>query len=207
MKRSKHINLDFMRKVPSKTPYKVLSKGFAFNSLALGIAVALTGCSQTEQVKIVKSVEDCIASTELTPQECEITYQRALAEAERTGPKYNNANACETEFGYGQCQRSSGGFFMPFMAGYMVSSLMSNRQQAFNPVYRYQGANSRNRNKIMTADGSVLGQNSNGSYTTNKSSVSKRKPTISRTVSRGGFGSTASAKSNWGGGKSRSWGG
>ena len=202
MKRSQNISLDFMRKAPRK----VFTKGFAFNSLALGIAVALTGCSQTEQVKIVKTVEDCVASTELTFEQCEITYQRALAEAERTGPKYNSANACEAEFGYGQCQRSSGGFFMPFMAGYMVSSLMNNRQQAFNPVYRYQGSNSRNRNRIMTADGSVLGKNSNGSYTANKSSVSKRKPTVSRTVSRGGFGSTASAKSNWGS-KSRSWGG
>jgi uncharacterized protein YgiB involved in biofilm formation len=205
MKRSQNISLDFMRKAPSK----VFTKGFAFNSLALGIAVALTGCSQTEQVKIVKTVEDCVASTELTVEECEVAYQRALAEAERTGPKYNSANACEAEFGYGQCQRSSsGGFFMPFMAGYMVSSLMNHSQQVYNPVYHYQGSNSSNRNRIMTADGSILGQNSNGSYTTNKSSVSERKPTVSRTVSRGGFGSTASAKSSWGSSSSsRSWGG
>ncbi len=200
MKRSKSINLDFMRKVPRK--------GFMFNSLALGVAVALTGCSQSEQVRVVESVEDCQVSTDLTIEQCEAAYQKAVLEAERTGPKYNNARSCEAEFGYDQCHRTSSGFFTPFMTGYLVSSMIGNMgRQAYNPVYTYNRPYSSYHNKIMTADGSILGRAGRTSYKVNKSMVSKRKPTVSRTVSRGGFGSVASAKSSWGGGSKSSWGG
>ncbi|MEH6348304.1 MAG: DUF1190 domain-containing protein [Bermanella sp.] len=200
MKRSKSINLDFMRKVPRK--------GFMFNTLALGVAVALTGCSQSEQVRVVESVEDCQTSTDLTIEQCEAAYQKAVLEAERTGPKYNNARSCEAEFGYDQCHRTSSGFFTPFMTGYLVSSMIGNiGRQAYNPVYTYNRPYSNYHNKVMTADGSILGRAGRTSYKVNKSMVSKRKPTVSRTVSRGGFGSVASAKSSWGGGSKSSWGG
>jgi len=200
MKRSKNINLNFMRKVPRK--------GFMFNTLALGVAVALTGCSQSEQVQVVKSVEDCQASTDLTIDQCEAAYQKALLEAERTGPKYNNISSCEAEFGYDQCRRSNSGFFTPFMTGYLVSSVIGNMgRQAYNPVYTYNRPYSKYNNNIMTADGTILGRDGRSSYKVSKSTVSKRKPAVSRTVSRGGFGSVASAKSSWGGGSKSSWGG
>ncbi len=60
----------------------------------------------------------------------------------------------------------------------------------------------------MTADGQVVGKAGRTStYKVSKSSL-KPKPVVTKTVSRGGFGSVASAKSSWGGGKrSGSWGG
>ena len=202
MKRSKHINLDIMRKGAGRL--------FAMRPLAVAITAAtLSACGGEEKVVIVKTVEECSAKSQMTLLECEAAYEQAQAEAERTGPKYNSRNSCESEFGVNQCRQSSGGSFMPFMTGFMISQLLSNRNDRgyYNPVYHYSNPRSSYSNRIMTADGTIVGKPGQSSYTVNKSSL-KQKPTVTRTVSRGGFGSVASAKSSWGGGRSRGgWGG
>ena len=207
MKRTKHIDLDMMRKSPKKR--------FLPRPLALGLMVAtLAGCSSQEEVKVVNSVEECAAKTELNFAECEAAYQKAVAEAERTGPKYNSRAQCEAEFGPGQCGPSrSGGVFMPMMSGFMIGRMLSGNNYGgfgYNPVYRYNRPSSSLHNRIMTADGTVIGRPGQSSYRVSRSAM-KAKPTTTRTVSRGGFGAVASAKSSWGGGRSRGraggWGG
>jgi uncharacterized protein YgiB involved in biofilm formation len=205
MKRSKHINLDMMRKGSKKQ--------FLQRPLALGLAVAtLTGCGNQEEVNIVNSVEDCASTTELNLGECEAAYQKAMAEAERTGPKYNSIAKCEAEFGQGQCGSTRrSGIFMPMMTGFMIGQMLSGNNRyggsSFNPVYRYNRPSSSLHNRIMTADGTVIGKSGQRSYRVNKSTL-KPKATTTRTVSRGGFGSVASAKSSWGGSRrSGGWGG
>lgn len=205
MKRSKHIDLNLMRKGTKKRAF--------CTPLAIGIAVtALASCSSQEEVMVANSPEECAATTELSLVECEAAYQRAQAEAERTGPKYNSITQCESEFGGGQCRQShSGGFFMPMMSGFMIGRMLSGSSSyggsVYNPVYRYNNRYSSQNNRIMTADGTVIGKAGQRSYRVNKSTM-KSKPTVTRTVSRGGFGAMASAKSSWGGGKkSGGWGG
>lgn len=197
MKRSKQINLNSMRKVGVTRPL--------LKPVALAVAsITLVACSEPEQeVRIVSSIDDCIENTEFTAEQCDVAYKKALAEAERTAPRYTSRSRCESEFGYNQCYSSGNDFFVPFMAGWMVSSLINN---TYNPVYQYRGGGSSYRDRIMTADGSIIGRAGQQSYRTSKSNL-KPKPTVTRTVSRGGFGSVASAKSSWGGGKSRGWGG
>lgn len=208
MKRSKFIDLNFMRKVSPK---------FIVRPIALGVSAAiLSACGNSNQeVVFVNNVEDCIANTEFDLQQCEAAYQQALAEAERTGPKYRSMQTCESEFGTGQCmQQSSGSFFMPLMAGFLINELLFDRDRRYysgyyNPVYRYNRPYSKYHDVIMMADGTTIGKHGKKKFKLDKS-VTSRKPAVTRTVSRGGFGSVASAKSNWGGGKSRSsrgWGG
>jgi uncharacterized protein YgiB involved in biofilm formation len=192
-----------MRKGPKKQSFR--------RSLALGVAVAtLAGCGSQEEVKVVSSVEECATQTELNLEECEAAYQKAQDEAERTGPKYTSRAQCEAEFGYGQCGPSrGGGVFMPMMTGFMIGRMLSgnNYGSVYNPVYRYNRPSSSLHNRIMTADGKVIGKSGQSSYRVSKSTM-KSKPTATRTVSRGGFGAVASAKSSWGGGgRSRGWGG
>jgi uncharacterized protein YgiB involved in biofilm formation len=204
MKRTKHIDLDLMR--------KGFKKRFFQGPLALGIAVVtLASCSNQEEVTVVSSAEECASKTELNLVECEAAYQKAQAEAERTGPKYNSSSQCESEFGSGQCiQSRSGGFFMPMMTGFMIGRMLSGNSSyggsGYNPVYRYNNRSSSQYNRIMTADGTVIGKAGQSSYRVDKSTM-KAKPTATRTISRGGFGSMASAKSSWGGGKTGGWGG
>lgn len=205
MKRTQFINLDLMRKIKPK---------FLLRPIALGVTAALlSACGNDQEVKIVSSVDDCVSSTSLDLKQCEIAYKNALAEAEKTGPKYQTINACESEFGAGQCVQSQNqSIFMPLMAGFMINELLFNRDRRsyggyYNPVYRYYRPYSPYHNTMMMADGTSLGKYGKKSYNVSKSAT-KQKPMVSRTVSRGGFGSVASAKSNWGGGsKSKGWGG
>ena len=177
----------------------------AIKPLALAVSsLLLAACSRTEPAVIIENVQDCLAKSDLTEQQCQANYEQALAEAERTAPRYHDKRSCEAEFGYDQCHSSSsGGFFMPMMMGYLLGSSMNNRHPA--TVYRYDRPYSDHHNKVMTADGTVLGNAGKSSYQVNKNTY-KPKPTVTKTVSRGGFGSKASAKASWGG-KSSGWGG
>jgi uncharacterized protein YgiB involved in biofilm formation len=97
------------------------------------------------------------------------------------------------------------------MAGFLINELLFDRDRRYygghyNPVYRYYRPYSQHHNLMMMADGTSLGKYGKRSYKVGKSAT-KKKPAITRTVSRGGFGSVASAKSSWGKSKSKSWGG
>lgn len=202
MKRTRTINLGRMRKAAGGR--------FPVRPLALGVAAAaLVGCTpDREVVKVVTSVQDCQDNTRLDEQQCEAAYQKALAEAERTGPKYASRELCEVEFD-GCQQTGSGSFWMPLMTGFMVGSMLNDRDRHYgyyNPVYRYSRPYSNYYDRLMTADGEVIGRYGKPSYTVDHSAT-KPKPAVTRTVSRGGFGSVASAKSSWGGGRSGGWGG
>lgn len=204
MKRSRSINLDLMRKAEGALPKVSQATKLTVKPLALAISgIFLSACSPQEEAVLIESIEDCLTKTTLNEEQCEAAYQQAELEAMRTAPRYRDQRSCESEFGYDQC-RESGGFFMPFMMGYLFSSAMDSR---FPPtVYRYNRPYSTYHNKIMTADGSVIGTAGRSSYRV-KNSTFKPKPTVTRTVSRGGFGAKASAKASWGGGKSKGWGG
>ncbi len=210
MKRTSFLDLSAMRK---------RTRAFVLAPISLAVMTACSG-PQEEQVNFVSSVEDCTNSTELSLVECEAAYAQAVKDAEATSPRYQYEQDCANEFG--SCQRSSsGGFFMPFMAGYIVSGIVGNignsmdRKNRYNnsyPTYLYRG-NGQYNNKIMTADGYVVGSPGSRSYNVSRDAL-KPKPAVTRTISRGGFGAKASAKSNWGSSKSksgsrssRSWGG
>ena len=206
MKRTKFINLEGMRK--NRTL-------FALKPIAIGVTAAvLSACGDNRQdVKVVTSVDDCVANTTFDLEQCEVAYRNALAEAEKTGPKYSSQRSCESEFGDNQCiATSNNSFFMPLMAGFMINELLFDRDRRYyggyyNPVYRYYRPYSPHHNLMMMADGTSVGKYGKRSYKVSKSAT-KKKPAITRTVSRGGFGSVASAKSSWGkSSSSRSWGG
>ena len=205
MKRSSIIDISAFRK---------RKRMFMLAPLSLAVMAGCSGGSASEQVTFVTSVEDCTSATQLTLQECTTAYEEAVKEAESTAPRYQNQRDCQAEFG--NCE-SRGGFFMPFMAGYIVSNIMSDsfdRSRRYSnsyPSYMYRG-NGQFRDKIMTSDGYVVGSPGQRNYNVSKEAL-KSKPAVTRTISRGGFGATASAKSNWGSSKSssrsssRGWGG
>lgn len=203
MKRTSFLDLNFMRKH---------NRSFVLAPISLAV---MFGCSsQEEQVKFVRSVADCTNATELSEQQCEAAYEQALADAEATSPRYRYESDCMNEFG--SCEQR-GGFFVPFMAGYIVAEVIDeigdsmerkHRYKHSYPTYVYRGRGAL-RDKIMTSDGYVIGSPGQRSYKVNREAL-KPKPAVTRTMSRGGFGSTASAKSNWGSSKSsssRGWGG
>lgn len=200
-KRTQHINLNAMR------------KAFAAKPLALGIAsIFLTACGgNRDQAAIYNNVDDCIQDNPEQSQACQAAYREALTEAERTGPKYANQRLCEDEFGRNQCyqaQTGSGSFFMPLMAGFMLGNMMSSGRYYSQPMYTSYSPYSPLRYRWMTADGYDYGD-MRRKYVRTRSDTFKPKPTVNRTLKRGGFGSSVRAKSTWGSSKSTrsSWGG
>ncbi|MGL4544156.1 MAG: DUF1190 family protein [Plesiomonas sp.] len=201
-----------------------------FNLAPLSVAVAglvLAGCGEEAQpqisAEVFKNLSDCINQNPELAAECQSAYQNALAEAAKTAPKYNSAADCNAEFGAGQCIQSPGtNWFMPMMAGYMFGKMMNSGRPSYSnvPVFTPKNPNNRNYGSWTTADGYSYGKAGSNSRVVLDNNALKSKPATTRTISRGGFGSTVEAKSNWGSkessrsyssGKSssssRSWGG
>jgi len=196
-KRSKSINLSSMR------------KSFSVKPLALGVAaIFLSACGDKQEAAVFTSVNDCTNANPEFAAQCKTAYDDALKEAERTGPKYNSQRDCESEFGSNQCTRNqTGSFFMPFMAGYMLSNLMSPRGYNSQPMFTSYSRNSSYRNRWIGADGYDFGDNRRRTMRVSEKAL-KPKPTVNKTMSRGGFGSSVRAKSSWGSSsKKGGWGG
>ncbi|WP_438863602.1 DUF1190 family protein [Neptunicella sp.] len=199
IKRSRTINLSRMR------------KHFALKPLALSVtAVMLSACSSPKQdATVYTSEDDCSSANPGHEQECKAAYQQALQDAERTAPKYNSMNDCEYEFGANQCRQThsgGGSFFMPFMAGYMLSNLLSPGPYYSQPLFTSYSRYSPYRNHWITADGNDYGDLRNRNLRVSKNAY-KPKPTVTKTMQRGGFGSSVRAKSSWGSSSKGGWGG
>ena len=203
MKRSQSICLTAMRKsaAAALTP-KVIPKA---KPLALAIATAtLMACSQQPQEvaeSAFKNVEECVVSNSGTLSECQKAYDKAMAEAQQNAPRFTNQEACNINYGE-NCvqQRDSNGnsWFMPAMAGFLIGQALNNNRQVYSqPLYPAVGGGF-NRNSYSTGDGR------NQNFSPDRKPVIKK---VESTKSRSGFGSTAAAKSNWGGKTSGGWGG
>ena len=207
MKRSKSISLTPL------SPQSLLSA----RPLYLGISsLLLAACGEQDYSAIVaESVDDCVNSTSLDIQQCEIAYQQALSEAQRTGPQFFNEQDCEWEFGMDNCyQDNDSSFFFPMMSGYLIADKLFDHKKKrykgyYTPLFGYKKPGSSFSNKYMFADGSVLGRMNKNRFRVSESAF-KPKPTFSRTVKRGGFGKVAAQKVKINQRKttrSRSWGG
>ncbi|MBO1256518.1 DUF1190 domain-containing protein [Alteromonas sp. 5E99-2] len=190
---------------------KKMRKHFALKPLIIGMsATFLTACGDNDTpAEIYTSIEECTLENPGGESQCKAAYEDALEEAARTAPRFGSEYDCEYDFGPNQCrQSSSGGFFFPFMAGYMVSNLLSPSRYYTQPMYTSYSRYSPYRSRWMMADGYVFdGDIRKRSHRVNKE-VYKPKPTVSRTIKRGGFGSSVRAKSSWGSSsRSGGWGG
>lgn len=203
MKRTKSINLDRMRKAPKKR---------AFKPLAIAVAAsALVACGNSREAKIYRDVEQCIQDNPTLAQECEATYQKALTESASSGPKYQSESACVADFGRDNCvphaSSSGNSWFMPAMAGYMFAQAINDRRYYSSPLYTSYSRYSPFYGQWSGTDGSLYGKRRFGAVKVDKKAFNP-KPKVTRTMSRGGFGSKVSAKSSWGGRSSRGgWGG
>ena len=165
---------------------------------ASGVALASCGAPPEEEVTVFETPEACIDSELHTAQYCRANWEAALSSHERTAPRYVSASDCYTDFGYGQCQRidaGGGGFFAPFMLGYMVGNIVDGgaRRDYAQPLYR----SADDPNAYRTANNYRIGSVS-GKTRVNREVVTKPPRARTRVVSRGGFGQRAAAsRSNW----------
>ncbi|AJQ92073.1 DUF1190 domain-containing protein [Gynuella sunshinyii] len=206
MKRTRAINLDRMRKSRSS---------HAVKPLALAIATTtLVACSSKEEAIVYRDVNQCIEQNPSNEAACQAAYQEALQKAQDSGPKYNTRSDCEVDFGANNCtpyNASGHSWFMPAMAGFMLANLLDRNNYRSAPLYTSYSYGSPAYGRWTTVDGNVYGSSRSYGSVRVDNDAFKSKPKVTRTISRGGFGSTVSAKSSWGGSSKSSsrssWGG
>ncbi|CCE22320.1 MULTISPECIES: DUF1190 family protein [Methylotuvimicrobium] len=199
MKRTKSINLDRMKKNGPR---------FWLKPVALAVAgVMLNACSDEERdARVYTSLDVCKSENPQYAADCEAAYRKAQEEAAKTAPKYASRQDCESEFGLNRCttypHASGQNWFMPAMAGFMFARALDfNRGYQSQPVFTSYRRSSPFYNNWVTADGRSYGSNRSTNVTVG-SDAFQSKPPVTRTISRGGFGSTVAAKSSWSGSSS-----
>ena len=194
-----------------------MRKWFAVKPLAVGIsAIFLSGCGEEpELASIYTSIDECASDNPNYMEECTSAYKEAKDEALRTGPKFLSEGDCEFEFGQDNCEYVSNqgsSFFMPFMAGYLMSEVIDEvgdalgkkkkkRRYYMQPMFPSYSRRSSLRGRWFNASGKDFGSLGRRDVKVYQSDF-KKKPTVNRTVKRGGFGKSVARSSS-----SRSFGG
>ncbi|UXY11602.1 DUF1190 family protein [Kosakonia sp. ML.JS2a] len=181
-------------------------------ALAVTAVFMLAGCEKSDEtVSLYQNADDCSSANPGKSAECTTAYNNALKEAERTAPKYATREDCVAEFGEGQCQQtpvqagtapenqaqaqSSGSFWMPLMAGYMMGRLMGGGAGfAQQPLFSSRNPASPAYGQYTDASGKGYGAAQPGRTMTVPKTAMAPKPATT-TVTRGGFGESV-AKQN-----------
>lgn len=207
MKRTRSINLDRMRKQAPAITIKPFAIAFAVTTLA--------GCgSNTHEGAIFKDVAQCTQQNPTQSAACEQAYNEAVKKAASTAPKYATEADCVSEFGDRSCvpYRTSTGqsWFMPALGGFLFAqAIRGNRGYVGTPLFTSYSRGSSMYGSWNYADGVRHGPSTFG-RTTYRESALQPKPAVTRTIARGGFGSTVAAKAASARSRSsssRSWGG
>ncbi len=185
-------------------------------ALAVTAVFMLAGCEKSDEtVSLYQNADDCSAANPGKSAECTTAFNNALKEAERTAPKYATREDCIAEFGEGQCQQapaqagmaptgegqaqaqnqSSGSFWMPLMAGYMMGRLMGGGMGAQQPLFSSKNPASPAYGKYTDASGKNYGAATPGRTMTVPKTAMAPKPATTSTVTRGGFGESVAKQS------------
>ncbi|WP_279025657.1 DUF1190 family protein [Gibbsiella quercinecans] len=195
MKRTKNINRETFRK--SWRNYRM-----APVALAVSAVFMLAGCEKADEtVSLYQNADDCSRSNPSMSEQCTTAYNNALKEAEKTAPKYATREDCVAEFGEAQCtqapaqagmaaeSQSSGSFWMPLMAGYMMGRMMGGAGFAQQPLFTSKNPASPTNGKFVDATGKNYGPATAGGRTmTVPKTAMAPKPAVTNTITRGGFG-------------------
>ena len=159
--------------------------------LLMGAAAVAWTMSDTEEpadVAVYDSPEQCAGDGVYTEEQCQAEFATAQSEHAKVAPRYRSSGECSADFGYNQCQRAgSGGFWMPFMMGYMLAPRPGIGSVATQPLYRSADDPLRYR--------TAYNQSVNGTKGLSKVNATATKPPRMRTktVARGGFGARAAS--------------
>ncbi|MDC9612496.1 DUF1190 family protein [Xenorhabdus khoisanae] len=205
MKRTKEINRDSFRK--TWRSYRL-----APVALAVSAVFMLSACEQNDEtVSLYTNADECSQANPSQSEQCKVAYNNAVKEAEKTAPKYASREECVAEFGEQQCTQtpaqagvgqaqaqdsSSGSFWMPLMAGYMMGRLMGGSSAPSQPLFTSKSASSPANGKFVDATGKSYGPATAGgrSMTVPKTAMAP-KPATTTTITRGGFGESVAKQS------------
>lgn len=193
------------------------SKNLTLTIMAVAIPVALSGCDPVPVTgATAMSVQQCIADKLSSPEQCQAAYDNALKENERVAPRFEDNAECNQQFGNCTAVTENGktSWIPPmtgFLLGYAVGNLGTNGRTDCNRWPDSSGCAGTGR-VVARATPLYRDYNTSEYYTPNNRSVgtggavrgsvgTEVAPARAVTISRAGFGSTASARSSFGGGR------
>lgn len=205
MKRTKQINHASFRK--SWSARHLTPVAFAVSAVFM-----LAACEQADEtVSMYQNADDCSAANPGKSAQCTTAFNNAKEEAVKTAPKYATREDCVAEFGEGQCQQapaqagvgttnaesqSSGSFWMPLMAGYMMGRLMGGGMGQQQPLFTSKNPASPANGKFVDATGKSFGAATPGRTMTVPKTALAPKPATTSTVTRGGFGESVARQTS-----------
>ncbi|HEV7310318.1 DUF1190 domain-containing protein [Ensifer sp.] len=110
------------RRLSGRTP-PVLALGTIAVS---GLVLSSCGDKPPAEDVMFKSVDQCVQAG-MDEQVCRAGYQDAMGTHLAHAPRFDRLAACEAEYGWTQCTQAraadgNGSYFIPFMAGYLLST-------------------------------------------------------------------------------------
>lgn len=175
--------------------------------MAATAPVALAGCDREPTGTVLSSVQQCETQQQVPVEQCTAAYEKALAEHRKLAPRFDSQVQCNEQFGSCEVvQTDRGQSYVPpmggFLLGYALASTMGGGMYPYSvggvsPLYRDYGSGrylKPNGDAVSRGTGMVRGSRGNTAL-----------PSRAMTVSRSGFGSSASARGGFG--SSRGFGG
>lgn len=170
-------------------------------SVVIGGFLVWAAWPDEETGTVVYSKSGCATVPAVSLAECEAAYDLAAAEHARIAPRFDSLSQCRDQFG--ECQSDPSGIhWIPPLAGVLVGyrqrdddvsgggSVGGYRYTGSLPLYRERGGDYLNPHGDYVSSGS--GKVTGDAGRTNP-------PARALTISRSGFGSSASARSSFGG--------
>ena len=167
--------------------------------MAAAVPLALAACDSEPTGQVLTSVEQCNTQTEVPAEECRLAYQSALAEHQKLAPRFDDKVECDKEFtdctaveenGRTVHTPPMGGFLMGYLIGNALGGRGGYGVGGAAPLYRDRTGGYYKPGGDYVGDrvGNVTGKRGNTAL-----------PARAMTVSRAGFGSSASARGGFGG--------
>ncbi|MFP1484266.1 DUF1190 family protein [Escherichia coli] len=182
-------------------------------ALAVATVFMLAGCEKSDEtVSLYQNADDCSAANPGKSAECTTAYNNALKNPNvlrRNTPPVKtvllnlvkvSASRHQPRLAWHQktrrSQRSSGSFWMPLMAGYMMGRLMGGGAGfAQQPLFSSKNPASPAYGKYTDATGKNYGAAQPGRTMTVPKTAMAPKPATTTTVTRGGFGESVAKQS------------
>lgn len=169
--------------------------------MAAAVPLALAGCKREPTGQVLTSVEQCENQTDVPADQCRLAYEAAVAEHQKLAPRFESKVECDQEFsnctaveenGRTHYNPPMGGFLMGYLIGNAIGGRGGYGISGASPLYRdYRGGYYKpGGDYVGDRVGTVTGKRGNTAL-----------PTRAMTVSRSGFGSSASARGGFGGGR------
>lgn len=161
--------------------------------------------AQGEQVETAQyaTLADCKSADVIPDDQCDTAYAAALADNDKTAPRFSAQASCEDVYGAGACvprseQGGGGSFFTPLLAGFVIGQMLDvNGNRYYRGTGLYRESDRRGGGYVTGWGGRVnrdyaSGRTSIGRYGVDPPDTIRQAPprvqTRTAVVSRGGFG-------------------